>query len=320
MKKWIATLLATLAAASAIAQGPWPQQPIRLIVPYAAGGSTDTLARTLADGMQPGLGQSFVIDNRPGAATNIGVQALLQARPDGYALMTAENTTLFFNEHMFSKLPYSPEKDFTYIGPIGRLPVVLAVSPAFPARNFEEFLTYVRANPDKVTYASPGIGTMHHMAMELLKDKASLKMQHVAYKGGAQAVQDVVAGHVPVMMLELTVGQQYIKSGKLRALAVASDQRIAGMPGVPTFAEAGVKDMKAYTVHGLVGPAGMPADVVARLNAELQKAVKQPRFVALMADTGFESISATPVEFRAMSRAESARWGKVVKDSGVKLD
>ncbi len=321
MNKWIITLLAALATVSAAAQATYPAQPIRWIVPYAAGGSVDTLARTLSDAMQPGMGQPFVVDNRPGAATNIGVQAMLQGKPDGYTLMNAENTTLFFNEHMFAKLPYNPEKDFSYIGAIGRLPVLMTVNPAFPARTLEEFVAYVRANPDKVHYASPGIGTSHQMAMELLKERlGGLKLSHVAYKGGAAAIQDVVAGHVPVMMVELTVAQQYLKSGKLRALAVASEQRIPGLPDIPTFAEAGVKGMTAYTVHGLIGPAGMPADVVARLNADLQKAVKSPRITALMADTGFEPMALSPAEFRTLSRTESARWGKVVKDAGVKLD
>ncbi len=320
MKRLIALLAACAAVLPALGQGGYPQQPVRWIVPYAAGGATDTLARTLADAMQTGLGQPVVIDNRPGAATNIGVQALLQAKPDGYAVMNAENATLFFNEHMFAKLPYKPEKDFSYIGAVGRLPVALAVSPGFPARTLEEFIAHVRANPDKVSYASPGIGTSHHMAMELFKQKAGLKLPHVAYKGGAPAVADVVGGHVAVMMIDLTVGQQYIRNGKLRALAVAGHKRVPGLPDVPTFTEAGLPEVVVYTIHGLIGPAGMPAEPVARLNAELQKAIRHPRLTALLADTGFEPLPGSPADFRALARAESARWGKVIKDSGVQLD
>lgn len=321
MKKLLALCCLWMASWPVWAQSAaYPQQPVRWIVPYAAGGATDTLGRTLAEAMQPGLGQPVFVDNRPGAATNIGVQALLQAKPDGYTVMTAENATLFFNEHMFANLPYKPERDFTYIGAIGRIPVLLVVSPSFPARTLDEYLRLVRANPDKASYASPGIGTSHHMAMEMLATAANVKLTHVAYKGGAPAVQDVVAGHVPAMIIDMTVGQQFVRSGKLRPLAVAATRRISAFPDVPTFAELGLPDVLASTVHGLIGPAGMPDNVTAALNAELQKAVRTPKFTALMADTGFEALPGSPAEFRTLARSESARWGKVIKSTGVRLD
>ena len=315
----IAVCAGILAASPARAQA-YPQQPVRWIVPYAAGGAIDTLARTLAEAMQAGMGQPMFIDNRPGAATNIAVGALLQAKPDGYTVMTAENATLSFNEHMFSKLPYKPEKDFSYIAAIGRVPVVLVVNPALPVRTLDEFRAFMKANPDKATYASPGIGTSHHMAMEMFMQRANFKMTHAVYRGGALAVQDVVAGHVPAMMIELTVGQQFIRGGKLRPIAATSSKRIPGFADVPTFTELGMPEVTAYTVHGLIAPAGLPDAVAAQINAELQKAVKTPKFTALMADTGFEAINMAPAEFKALSRAESARWGKLIQSTGVKLD
>lgn len=224
MKRFLPLLAAALALATspfASAQpAAYPTQPIKWIVPYVAGGGTDNLARTLAEAMQPSLGQPLIIDNRPGASTNIGVGVMMQAKPDGYTIMQAENAALLFNEHMFAKLPYKPASDFTYIGTIGRFPVALVVHPDFPAKNVAEFVRYVKANPDKVSYASPGNGSPHHMAMELFKQKAGLTITHVPYKGAAPAMTDVMGGQVPTMMLDLASGLPIIKSGKVRVLAL----------------------------------------------------------------------------------------------------
>ncbi len=323
MKRYLQLIAAGLAlafAAHAPAQTPYPSQPIRWIVPYAAGGGTDNLARQLADAMQPSLGQPLVIENKPGASTNIAVAAMMQARPDGYTIMQAENAALLFNEHMFSKLPYKPASDFTYIGAIGRFPVALVVRPDFPARSLPELVAYVKANPDKVNYASPGIGTPHHMAMELFKQKAGLTMTHVAYKGGAPALQDIMGGQVQMMMLDLAAGLPYIKSGKVRALAIALPQRANSVPEVATFKELGYPDVNASAFHGLIGPANMPPAAVERLNAELRKAMQTPRIVQLFAEFGFEAQPGSPKDFEQLARAESARWGTVIKTSGVQLD
>jgi len=316
----LAAGLALAAAAHAPAQNAYPAQPLKWIVPYVAGGGTDNLARALADAMQPSFGQPILIDNRPGASTNIGVAAMMQARPDGYTIMQAENAALLFNEHMFEKLPYKPERDFTYIGTIGRFPVALVVHPDFPAKTMAEFVQHVKANPDKVNYASPGNGTPHHMAMELFKQKAGLTITHVPYKGAAPAMTDVMGGQVPTMMLDLASGLPIIKSGKVRVLAIALPQRAGSLPEVPTFAELGLPDVNAYAFHGLIGPAGMPKEVVERLNAELHKAMKSPKVEKLFADFGFEPLPGTPEDFRKLARAESARWGQVIKTAGVKLD
>ena len=323
MKRFLPLLAAALARATTLASAQpaaYPSQPIKWIVPYAAGGGTDNLARSLAEAMQPSLGQPLIIDNRPGASTNIGVSVMMQAKPDGYTVMQAENAALLFNEHMFVKLPYKPATDFTYIGTIGRFPVALVVHPDFPAKNVAEFVRYVKANPEKVSYASPGNGSPHHMAMELFKQKAGLSIVHVPYKGAAPAMSDVMGGQVPVMMLDLASGLSIIKSGKVRVLAIALPQRANALPEVPTFVEAGFPDVNAYAFHGLIGPAGMPPEAVARLNAELHKAMKAPKVVKLFADFGFEALPGTPQDFYKLSRAESERWGNIIKTAGVKLD
>ena len=316
-----ASLIAATGAPAQTPNGNYPNQPLRWVVPYAAGGGTDVLARNLAEAMSPSLGQPIVIDNRPGASTNIGVQAMMQGKPDGYTIMQAENAALLFNEHMFTRLPYKPATDFTYIGAIGRFPVALVVHPSFPAHNVAEFIAKAKAEGDKVNCASPGNGSPHHVAMELFKQQTGLSgMVHVPYKGAAPAIQDVLGGQIPVMMLDLASGLQFMKAGKVRVLAVASPQRAAALPDVPTFAELGYKDVNAFAFHGLIGPVGMPPEVVARLNAELNKAMKNPKVVKQFAEFGFEAMPGTPKEFYTLARAESARWGEVIKASKIKLD
>ena len=320
MKKLLASVTLACAAIAGFAQTPYPSQPIHWIVPYAAGGSVDTLARTLADVMQPALGQTLVIDNRPGGSTNVAVAALLQSRPDGYTVMHAENTSLFFNEHLFAKPSFRPETDFTYVAAIGRAPVALMVTAGFPARTLGEFIAYVKAHPDEVSYSSPGNGTTHHITMELIKQQSGLRMTHIPYRGGALAVQDLVAGRVAATLAEPTVVLQQIKAGQLRPLAVAGRKRVPALPDTPTFAEAGVSGIEGYTVHGLVGPAGMPDEATRRLNAEIAAALKQPKVVAYLSDSGFESLVGTPQSFKELARSESARWGRIIKAAGIKLD
>jgi len=324
MKRFLRLIAAGLALAAvathAPAQSAYPSQPVRWIVPYVAGGGTDNLARALGEAMTPSLGQPIIIDNRPGASTNIGVSVMMQAKPDGYTIMQAENAALLFNEHMFAKLPYKPASDFTYIGTIGRFPVALVVNPDFPAKTVAEFVSYVKAHPDKVSYASPGNGSPHHMAMELFKQKAGISLQHVPYKGAAPAMTDVMGGQVPTMMLDLASGMSIIKSGKVRVLAIALPQRATALPEVPTFVELGYQDVNAYAFHGLIGPAGMPPEAVNRLNGELKKAMQAPKVAKLFAEFGFEPLPGTPQDFYKLSRAESERWGKVIKTAGVQLD
>ena len=322
------TLLSALAAAGATTAAPWaaaqqaawPDQPLRWVVPYPAGGGTDVLARTVAEAMRQTLGQQIIVDNRPGAATNIGGQAVATAKPDGNTFMSADNAILAFNEHLFTKLPFSPEKDFTYVGGISRFPMALVVHPSFEAKTVKEFLAYARANPGKLNYASPGNGSPHHLAMEMFKNRTNTFLTHIPYRGAAPAMQDVMGGQVPCMFLDLAAGLPVIQSGKVRALAIGSAKRIAALSDVPTLAEAGVPNTEVYAFQGILAPAGLPAAITARLNGDLNKALLNPAVVKRMTDFGMEPLPGTPEQFRAMARAESKRWGEIIKAAGVKLD
>jgi tripartite-type tricarboxylate transporter receptor subunit TctC len=316
-----------LAAAAAAVAAPWaraesgyPSQPLRWVVPYPAGGGTDVLARTVAEAMRQTLGQQIVVDNRPGAATNIGGQLVATAKPDGYTVMSADNAILAYNEHLFSKLPFSPEKDFTYVGGISRFPLLLVVNPAFEAQTVKDFLAYARAHPGKLNYASPGNGSPHHLAMEMFKSRTKTFLTHIPYRGAAPALQDVMGGQVPCMFLDLAAGLPVIQSGKVRALAIGSARRVAALPHLPTLAEAGVADTEVFAFQGLLGPAGLPPAITQRLNADLNKALAAPAVAKRMQDFGMESLAGTPEQFHAMARAEATRWGLIIEAAGVRLD
>ena len=321
------TLLSALAAAGASTAAPWasaqadyPNQLLRWVVPDPAGGGTDVLARTVAEAMRQTLGQQIVVDNRPGASTNIGGQAVATAKADGYTIMSADNAILAYNEHLFSKLPFSPQNDFTYVGGISRFPLALVVHPSFEAKTMKEFLAYVRANPGKVNYASPGNGSPHHLAMEMFKNRTKTFLTHIPYRGAAPAMADVMGGQVPCMFLDLASGLSVIQSGKVRALAIGSAKRIATLPDVPTLGEVGVADTEVFAFQGILGPKGLPANVTQRLNADLNKALASTAVVKRMQDFGMEALPGTPEQFRALARAEAKRWGAVIKAAGVKLD
>ena len=310
---------AVLASAGARAQ-TYPDQPVRWVVPYPAGGGTDVLARTVAEAMRPALGQQILVDNRPGASTNIGGELVARAKPDGYTVMSADNAILAYNEHLFTKLPFSPEKDFTYIGGMARFPLALVVHPDFPAKTAKEFIAYAKANPGKVNYASPGNGSPHHLAMELLKNRTGTFITHIPYRGMAPSLQDVMGGQVPCMFLDLAGGLSVMQSAKVRVLAIGSTARAPSLPNVPTLAEAGVPNVEVHAFQGLVGPAGMPDTIIARLNSELNKALVSAAVQKRAADFGMELLPGTPAQFKAMARAEAARWGPIIKTAGVKLD
>jgi tripartite-type tricarboxylate transporter receptor subunit TctC len=318
--------LAGLAAAAAAGTAPlaraqaYPNQPIRWVVPYPAGGGTDVIARTLAETMRVPLNQPIVIDNRPGAATNIGADAVARSAADGYTLLSADNAALAFNEYLFAKLPYDPQKDFTYIGGIARFPLALVVFPGFPAKDVKEFLAYAAAHPGEVNYASPGNGSPHHLAMELFKHRTGASVTHVPYRGAAPAMTDIMGGQVQCMFLDLAAGLSLMQTGKVRALAIGSAKRSSMLPDVPTLAEAGVPDAEVFAFQGLLGPAKLPEAIVAQLNAELNRAFDAPAVVKRFADFGMEPLRGSPDDFRKFARAEAERWGPVIKATGLKLD
>ena len=320
------TLLTTLAATAAAGAAPWaraqdfPSQIIKLVVPYPAGGGTDVIARTLSEAMRQTLGQQIVIDNRPGASTNIGADIVAKSKPDGYTIMSADNAVLAFNEYLFNKLPFNPEKDFTYIGAIGKFPLALVVHPDFPAQDFKAFLAYVKANPGKVNYASPGNGSPHHLAMEMFKNRTGTFITHIPYRGAAPAMADVMGGQVPCMFLDLASGLSIMQGKKVRVLAIGSGGRSKLLPDVPTLAEVGVPNSEVFAFQGILGPAGMPPAVVNRLNGDLNKAFTTPAVQKRFADFGMEAMPGSPQQFAQLSRAESLRWGPIIKATGIKLD
>jgi tripartite-type tricarboxylate transporter receptor subunit TctC len=315
-RHFLAASAATLAAPFAFAQS-WPEQPIRWVVPYPAGGGTDVIARSVAEAMRPALGQQILVDNRPGAATNIGGDLVAHAKPDGYTVLSADNAILAFNEHLFGKLPFNPEKDFTYLGAIGRFPLALVVNPSFPAKNLHEFVAYVKANPGKVNYGSPGNGSPHHLAMELFKNRTGTFITHIPYRGMAPALQDVMGGQVPCMFLDLAGGLPVMQTGKVRVLAIGSAKRAPSLPNVPTLAEAGVTGVEVFALQGVLGPAGMPDAIVSRFNTELNKALGSADVQKRATDFGMEMLPGTPAQFKALARAEAKRWGPIIKAAGI---
>ena len=318
--------LAAVAATSAAGASPfamaqeWPANPVRWVVPYPPGGGTDVLARTVAEAMRKSLNQTIVVDNRPGASTNIGGQMVASAKADGYTIMSADNAILAFNEHLFSKLPFNPEKDFTYIGGISRFPLALVVHPGFEAQTLKDFIAYAKANPGKLNYASPGNGSPHHLAMEMFKLRTGTFITHIPYRGAAPAMQDVMGGQVPCMFLDLAAGLPVIQSGKVRALAIGSAQRATQLPHVPTLAEGGVKNSEVFAFQGLLAPAGLPPAITARLNGDLNKALDSTAVKKRMADFSMEAMPGTPEQFKAFARAESKRWGEIIRTANIRLD
>jgi tripartite-type tricarboxylate transporter receptor subunit TctC len=314
-----------LAASSGIALLPHlnakaQASTLRWVVPYPPGGGTDVLGRTLAEAMRGPMGMTIVVENKPGASTNIAAQDVARAAPDGRTVLQADNALMAFNEHLFKKLPVDPDKDFSYIGGIGKFPLALVVHPDFPAKNFKEFLAYVRANPGKVNYASPGNGSPHHLAMEMFKHRTQTFLVHIPYRGAAPAMQDVMAGQVPVMFLDLASGLTNIQAGKLRAIAYGGKERSALLPGVPTLVEEGVREVEVFAFQGLLGPAGMAPAAVQRLNTELNKALADTAVLKRFLDFGMQPMPGTPEQFRAFARNEARRWGPIIRDNGIALD
>lgn len=317
------TFAAALAAApfaahhAARAQG---SDSLRWVVPYPPGGGTDVLARTLAEAMRADLNTSIVVDNKPGAATHIGAQEVARAPADGRTILQADNALMAFNEHLFKKPPVSAEKDFSYIGAIGKFPLALVVHPEFQAKTFKEFLAYARANPGRLNYASPGNGSPHHLAMEMFKTRTKTFIVHIPYRGAAPAMQDVIAGQVPCMFLDLASGLPTMQSGKVRVLAFGGRARTPLLPGVPTLAEEGVADVEVFAFQGLLGPAGLPAAQVQRLNAALNRALGNTAVLKRFLDFGMEPLPGTPEQFRAFARGEATRWGPIITANGISLD
>ncbi|MGS1110555.1 Bug family tripartite tricarboxylate transporter substrate binding protein [Achromobacter anxifer] len=317
-KRLLALAALSLAASTAAAQS-WPAQPIRWIVPYPAGGGTDVVARTVASGLEKPLGQTIVVENRPGAATIIGATAIAQAEANGYMVGTADSGTLAFNPSLYAKLSYDPSK-FTYIGGIAKFPLLLAVNVNSPFKTVDDVIQAAKKEPGKLSAASAGAGSPHHLALELFKQRTNANVLHVPYKGAAPAVQDLLGGQVDLMFIDLASGLPNVKAGKLRVLAAATPERVAALPDVPTMAEQGVPNFTAYAWQGLVGPAGLPEPVVKKLAADLEATLKSPAVSQKILDMGVIPMPMSSQEFKAYAEQERAAWADVIKKAGIKLE
>ena len=311
----LAALMAGLAAAPALAAA-FPDKPVRIVVPFAPGGGTDLIARTLADAMSKDLGQSVIVENKPGAGTIIGTDYVAKSAPDGYTLVISTFAHAV-NPSMMPKLPYATDKAFTPVVLIGRSPNVLVVRPDRPYKTVQEILAYAKANPGKLTFGSQGNGTSAHLAGELFKSLAKVDMVHVPYRGAGPAMTDLLGGQIDMMFATSSAVGSHINAGRLRAVAVTTPQRSPALEGVPTIAESGVPGYAAESWYGLYAPAGTPRDVVMRLNTATKRAVQSEAFRNRIEGEGLVTSAGAPEELDRYVRNEEARWSKVVKEANI---
>ena len=299
--------------------GVYPSKAIRLVVPFAPGGSNDIMARLTAQKFAESLGQQVVVDNRAGASGIIGTDIVAKAAPDGYTLLVM-SLTLAVNPSLFKKLPFDTEKDLTPVTLIASAPLMLVVHPSMPAKSVKEFIAYAKANPGKLNFGSGGPGTTPHLAGEMLKTMAGLQMTHVPYKGGGPALADLVGGQIQLMLENIPSTLPFAKSGKMRALAVTALKRSALVPELPTLDEAGLKGYEIVGWNGLFVPAGTQRNIVTYLHGETVAALAQPDMKERLATLGAEGIGSSPDEFRAFVKAEITKWARVVKEAGLKVE
>jgi len=320
MKVLLAAVLAILLASASNAQAQgYPSKPIRMIVPYTPGGSIDTVGRLVADEMQKILGQSFVVDNKPGASGMIGSNEAARAPADGYTLLFNASSQVYM-PLVVAKKTYDAEKDFTPIAQVGYVPLAVVVGPTIPARTLAEFVNLARAKPKTYTWATSGLGTTSHLTEEMINRDLKLDMEIILYKGAVPQLTDVMGGHVSAAVSPLPGVSPFIKSGRLRPVAVTSAKRLASYPDVPTLAESGMPGFELLSWYGLWGPAGMPKDVVDKLNAAVAKAVQSPLVKARFAELSFESTENTPAQFVKLIQEEIRRVGLVVKAANIRIE
>jgi tripartite-type tricarboxylate transporter receptor subunit TctC len=318
-RRSLLAIAAATFASGAFAQA-FPSKPIRLIVPFPPGGGTDIIARETSQKVAAATGWTFVIENKPGAGGNMGVDAVAKAPADGYTIVLGQTSNLAINPTLYAKMPYDPQKDLAPIVLLANAPLVMVTSATSQHKTLAEVVNAAKARPGAINFASPGNGTVAHLASELFQKAAGIKTQHVPYKGAAMALTDVISGNVDLYMSSVPTLLGQIKQGKLRALAVTSAKRVDDLPNVPTINESGYKGFEAMTWFGLLAPAGTPKDVVARLNAEFNKALQQPELRKKLGDEGADAAGGTPEQFAALIKDEASRWGKVVKESGARID
>jgi len=303
----------------AIGQSTYPAKPVRLVVPFPPGGTTDIIARATAQKLSEAWGQQVIVDNRPGAAGNIGSELVARSAPDGYTLLMGTVGTHSINPSLYTKMPYDHVKDFAPVILVAGVPNVLVVNPEVPIKSVPELIAYAKANPGKLNFASSGSGTSIHLSGELFKAMTGVQMTHVPYKGSAPALTDLVGGQVQLMFDNLPSSLAFIKAGKLRALAVTSASRAAALPDVPTVAEY-VPGFEASSWFGILAPAGIAPEIIAKINGEVAKWLATPEAKEKLSAQGANAAGGSPQDFTKHIQAETAKWAKVVKESGAKVD
>ena len=318
-RRALATTVAIGMAPAVVRAQAFPSKPIRLVVPYPAGGGADTTARFIAPKLQEALGQTIVIDNKPGAGGMIGDEIVAKAQPDGHTLLMGAFAHAV-NPLLYAKMPFRTPEAFAPISLLVTVPELMVITPSHPVKNVAELVALAKAQPGKLSYGSSGNGSAQHLAAELFKLRTGTDIQHVPYKGGSLAVADVAAGHIPFYFGNMSAALPQVRGGRVRALAVTSAQRSPAAPEVPTIAEAGVKDCEISEWNALLAPAGTPAEAIERLHAELVRIMSMADIRVKFADLGEDSIGSTPAELAAFLRAETAKWGEVVRAANIKVE
>jgi tripartite-type tricarboxylate transporter receptor subunit TctC len=310
---------ALLSSATTFAQ-TWPAKPVRVIVPFPPGGSTDVLGRIVSSKLGEALGQQAIVDNRSGAGGVIGTELVVRSPPDGYTLLFSASAPIAINVTLMKNITYDPRRDLAPVSRVGSVPLVLVVHPVVPARSVKELIALLRARPNDFNYASAGNGTPQHLSAELFRTLAGVQMRHVPYKGSGPAITDVIAGQVPITFEVFITALSYVKSGRLRALAQTASVRSAHLPDVPTIKETGVPAYESIGWYGLLAPAGTPPAIVAKLHTEMAKIMSTADMQRRMAELGADPANETPEQFGAFIREEIVKWAKVIKASGATAD
>jgi tripartite-type tricarboxylate transporter receptor subunit TctC len=309
----------TIVGASAVRAQAWPTQQVRIVVPYIPGGATDTAGRVLAEKMTALLGQQVIVENRGGGNTIIGMDLVAKSKPDGHTLLLG-TTTLATNAALGLKQPYDPLKDFQPVSTVADIPDILAVHPSVPAKTLPELVEWLNKQPETTRYGTSGVGNQPHLWAELLRARLDMKMENVAYKGVADTLRDVLAGHVPIIIDVVLPTGNHVAAGRLTGICVASAERSTICPTVPTVAELGMKDMESAVFYGLVAPAGVPRPVIDKLNGLVHQIIKDPEVIKRYSDLGFVMTGSTPEAYLEKLKFETARWTKVVKENNIKIE
>jgi tripartite-type tricarboxylate transporter receptor subunit TctC len=312
--------LVMLGSRPVLAQGAYPSRNIKMIVPYPPGGTTDLLGRLIAEQIKTGLNAIVVVENKPGAGTTLGAEQVAHSEPDGYTLLMATSTTLAINKWLYKKLPYDPVKDFAPVALVAGVPFALIINPAIPAKTLAEFIAYAKSNPG-LAYGSAGNGSPQHLAAEMLRSAAGIDIRHVPYRGSVPAMLDVIAGHIPFMIVDLQPALQQIKEGKVRVLGVTTPKRVAAAPDIPTIAEGGLAGYELVAWQGVVAPAATPRPVVDALAAQIKKLLDNPSTRERFTSIAIEPLpGSTPDSFGDYIKSEVDRWADIVKKSGAEAE